>query len=132
MFYFGKLMQPSVMQDIKNSCDRMTRVGQSKFIKENSEKLGLILQTSELHKGQPVFVSQGHNISLYTASNIVKISICGPHRRLPEPIFISDLISRKTVIELERNQNYKWKNFIENNNELTSQEKEYWIRNIKK
>ena len=60
MFYFGPFLENSVKRDIKNSCDRMELAGQLKILKSDSaETIGCILQTSEVHKGQPVFVSQG-------------------------------------------------------------------------
>ena len=53
----------------------------------------------------------------------------GPHRRLPEPIFAADLLSRKSVAEI-LNQDQKWKNFVNKNQELTLKEKQFWIQNF--
>ena len=82
MFYFGKLAEHQIMKDIKKSCDQMTSKGQSKIIREEADTpaLGSILLTSKFHRGQPLFVSQGHKISLFTAVTIVTKSICGRYR----------------------------------------------------
>lgn len=41
------------------------------------------------------FIFLGHGVSLSIAITIVTKSMDGPHRRLPEPIFAADLLSRK-------------------------------------
>ena len=76
------------------------------------------------------FIFQGHGVSLSTAITIVTKSMNGPQRRLPEPIFAADLLSRKSVAEM-LNQDQKWKNFVNNNQELTLKEKQFWIQNFK-
>ena len=75
------------------------------------------------------FIFLGHGVSLSTAITIVTKSMDGPHRRLPEPIFAADLLSRKSVAEM-LNQDQKWKNFVNKNQELALKEKQFWIQNF--
>ena len=77
MHYFGNLID--LKQNIEDSCNNMTQAGQSEIIRENGDTLGCILLTSNIHKSQPLFVSQGHKISLSTAVSIVAGCV-GYHR----------------------------------------------------
>ena len=74
-----------------------------RYIYENGEKLGAMINTSKKHRANPVFVSQGHKISLQTAITIVRWCMLSnnPFRRLPEPIYAADFFSRLTTAEID-------------------------------
>ena len=132
MFYFGQLLNNQ--HEIKQSCASMTKCGQSKPIFVENQQLGLILQTSNQFHGQPLIVSQGHKIGLYTAIKVVLESMNSDfeNRHLPEPLLQADLVSRLTVAEIDPAANKKWKNFVNSHLELSNQEKQDWITKLSK
>ena len=132
MFYFGQLLNNQ--HEIKQSCASMTKCGQSKPIFVENQQLGLILQTSNQFHGQPLIVSQGHKIGLYTAIKVVLESMNSDfeNRHLPEPLLQADLVSRLTVAEIDPVANRKWKNFVNSHLELSNQEKQDWITKLSK
>ena len=103
-------------------------IGGKRYIYENGEKLGAMINTSKRHRGDPIYVSPGHEISLPTAITIVKscMLLNNQHRRLPEPIHAADFFSRLTTAEIDLAKRSSWKNFISNNKEMSLEEKCYW------
>ena len=99
-----------------------------RYIYENGEKLGAMMNTSKKHRANPVFVSQGHQISLQMAITIVRLCMLSnnPFRRLPEPIYAADFFSRLTTAEIDLAKRNSWKNFVSNNKEMSLEEKGYW------
>ena len=96
--------------------------------------------------GHPVtLVSQfqGHKISLKTALKIVEKCIVPNLRRLPEPLFMADLMSREQVCEQYKDsqlhvnqveyeaQRRRWNTFIRNNMELDWKEKNQLEKKLK-
>ena len=84
-------------------------------------------------QGQPLYVSQGHKVGLSTAVQVVKQCIFSAWRRLPEPIFLADLLSRKRAAEEDESPHRslpKWRNFIRSHPEMHRQEKEFWISQL--
>ncbi len=74
-----------------------------------------------------MYISQGHKVSLDSALKIVQKCIFGTHRRLPEPLFLADLISRKMAAG-EKGGATKWKKFVNGHPELLGREKWKWIK----
>ena len=101
MHFFDETSETKNMEEIVNRCNKTTVVGAPSLLKQDGDILGCILLTSKKHTGQPVFVSQGHKICLDTAVAIVKESMKYDHRRLPEPIFQADYLSRFFVARMD-------------------------------
>ena len=86
---------------------------------------------------------QGHKISLKTALKIVEKCIVPNLRRLPEPLFMADLMSREQVCEQYKDsqlhvnqveyeaQRRRWNTFIRNNMELDWKEKNQLEKKLK-
>ena len=86
---------------------------------------------------------QGHKISLKTALKIVQKCIVPNLRRLPEPLFMADLMSREQVCEQYKDsqlhlnqveyeaQRRRWNTFIRNNMELDWKEKNQLEKKLK-
>lgn len=69
--------------------------------KKNSVVYGSALRTAD-NAPNPVFISQGHRISLETAVKVV-LATC-PKYRIPEPVRAADLESRAYIRGEERKQ----------------------------
>lgn len=101
---------------------------------QRDRKAAIYLPNSKF-SGQPIFVSQGHNISLETALKVVQMTILYDRRRLPEPLFQADLQSRRWVAihgMASKGQNerqtaqHRWCKFIRYHPEMNFYEKKHW------
>jgi deoxyribonuclease V len=68
-----------------------SRKGDSTYLMDNGEAIGVVLRTRQGVK--PVFVSPGHRISLRTSSEVI-LQLCSRFR-IPEPIRLADQISNR-------------------------------------
>lgn len=90
-------VKTSYKKELLKKGDRMDLIG----IKSNTI-YGTALRTSD-SAPNPVFVSQGHKVSLETSVKIV-LTTC-PKYRIPEPIRAADLESRAYIREqLQKNK----------------------------
>lgn len=118
-----------------SSLDRSGQVCQFAPIKERDEKSAILLPNAKF-SGEPVFVSQGHAISLETALQVVKMTILHDRRKLPEPLFQADLQSRLLVAKKSQDYSqsekqklaakHKWWRFIKYHPEMDRYEKRFW------
>ena len=103
---------------------------QDKILIENEfdETVGVMFCPNVAFIGKPLYISQGHKVSLDTAVQIVEKCIRSDNRRLPEPIFDADLLSRKMAAELSGNGVENWTKFVRYHRELDTKEKAFWVR----
>ena len=145
MHYFGSLQD--LKDDYHNIKEKQLKTRLSMYkISENGQVLGVMMRSNELNK--PIYVSQGYAISLKTSLDIVKKCLHKAHRRLPEPIFLADLYSRRkaaesNIVYLESqksgskmkfldSQNKKFRKFLAQHYEMRPHEKVFWSKNLTK
>ncbi len=73
-------------------CGNVVERNNSQIVLLEGKKLGVVLKTS----GKPIYVSIGHKISLRTAVKLVKEVT---KYRIPEPLRLADINSRKMALE---------------------------------
>ncbi len=73
-------------------CGNVVEQNNSQIVLLNGKKLGVVLKTNS----KPIYVSVGHKISLGTAVKLVKEVT---KYRIPEPLRLADINSRKMALE---------------------------------
>jgi deoxyinosine 3'endonuclease (endonuclease V) len=134
MHYFGQNRANEVREDYERAFKNMSRVGQELDIYEGKyerQSIGVAICTKI---GQmPIFVSQGHQIGLDEAIEVVLATISFKKPRiLPEPIFRADFLSRKAVGQLSDKLYFRWRSSVQHENELTQMEKDFWLKKMSK